>query len=73
MKFDAAIKKQQAQLVNRRGIVFHHYNARLRRYLTTRLKLLKLEWEVMAHHQYNPDLNTIRLSFMSGPTKCVNW
>jgi histone-lysine N-methyltransferase SETMAR len=36
--------------------VFHHDNARPHTSLATRRKLLELDWEVMQHPPYSPDL-----------------
>ncbi|KZC08453.1 Histone-lysine N-methyltransferase SETMAR [Dufourea novaeangliae] len=47
---------QRIKLVNRKGIVFHHDNARPHTSLVTRGKLLELGWEVMSHPPYSPDM-----------------
>lgn len=56
MKLDEAIKEKRPELANRKGIVFHHDNARPHTSLVTRGKLLELNWEVMSHPPYSPDL-----------------
>ena len=56
MILEEAFKKKMPELVNRKGIVFHHDNARPHTYLATRTKLLELGWEVMSHPPYSPDL-----------------
>jgi len=56
MKLDEAIKEKRPELANRRGLVFHHDNARPHTSLATRRKLLELGWEVMQHPPYSPDL-----------------
>ena len=43
-------------MTNRKGIVFHHDNARSHTFLTSHTKLLELGWEVMLHSPYSPDL-----------------
>jgi len=43
-------------LVNRKGIVFHHDNARPHTSLITRQKLLELGWDLLPHPPYSPDL-----------------
>ncbi|KZC14032.1 Histone-lysine N-methyltransferase SETMAR, partial [Dufourea novaeangliae] len=45
-------------LANRKGIVFHHDNARPHTSLVTRGKLLELGWEVMSHPPYSPDMGS---------------
>jgi len=42
IKLDEAIKEKRLELVNRKGIVFHHDNARSHTSLVTRGKLLEL-------------------------------
>ncbi|KAK2580003.1 hypothetical protein KPH14_010768 [Odynerus spinipes] len=56
MKLEDAIKEKRPELANRKGIVFHHDNARPHTSLATRTKLLELGWEVMLHPPYSPDL-----------------
>ena len=55
-KLDVAVKEKQPELVNRKGVIFHHGNATLHTSLATRKKLSRLGWEVMLHSLYNPDL-----------------
>jgi len=50
-----AIEKKRPELINRKGVVFHHDNARPHTSLVTRQKLKELGWEVL-HLSYNPDL-----------------
>ncbi|CAK9802842.1 Histone-lysine N-methyltransferase SETMAR [Anthophora quadrimaculata] len=56
MKLEETIKEKRPELANRKGIVFHHDNARPHTSLATRTKLLELGWEVMSHPPYSPDL-----------------
>ena len=56
MKLEEAFKKERPKLANRKGIVFHYGNARPHTSLATRTKLLELDWEVMSHPPYSPDL-----------------
>ncbi|KMQ83809.1 transposase [Lasius niger] len=51
----AAIHEKRPDLVNRKGVVFHH-TARPHTSLQTRQKLLDLGWDVLPHSQYSPDL-----------------
>jgi len=55
-KLDQAIHKKRPELANRKGVVFHHDNARPHTSLTTRNKLLTLGWNVLPHPAYSPDL-----------------
>ena len=43
-------------MTNRKGVVFHHDNARPHTSLVTRQKLLELGWDVLPHPPYSPDL-----------------
>ena len=56
VKLEEAFKEKRPELANRKGIVFHHDNAMPHTSLATRTKLLELDWEVMSHPPYNPDL-----------------
>ena len=49
-------KKKRPELVNRKGVIFHHDNATPHTSLATRQKLLRIGWEVMLHLPYSPDL-----------------
>ena len=55
-KLNAAFKEKRTELVNRKGVIFHHDNATRHASLATRQKLLRLGWEVMLHLRYSPDL-----------------
>lgn len=52
----AAIAKKRPELTNRRGVVFHHDNARPHIALAVREKLLQFDWDVLPHPAYSPDL-----------------
>ena len=43
-------------MTNRKGVVFHHDNARPHTSLVTRQKLLELGWDVLPHPPYSPNL-----------------
>ena len=55
-KLNAVVKEKLSELVNRKGVIFHHQNATLHTSLSTHQKLLRLGWEVMLHPLYSPDL-----------------
>ena len=48
-RLQEAIKEKRPELINRKGIVFHHNNARPHTSLMTRQKLRELGWEVLMH------------------------
>ena len=52
----AALDEKCTELVNRKYIIFHQDNARLRVSLMTRQKSLQLGWEVLIHPPYSPDI-----------------
>lgn len=52
----SAIEKKRPELINRKGVVFHHDNARPHTSLMTRQKLTELGFEVLMHPPYSPDL-----------------
>ena len=43
-------------MINKKGVVFHHGNARPYISWVTRQKLRELSWEVLMHPPYSPDL-----------------
>ena len=47
---------ERPELINRRGVVFHHDNAQLHTSLMTRQKLRELGWEILMHLPYSPDI-----------------
>ncbi|GFY20929.1 mariner Mos1 transposase [Trichonephila clavipes] len=54
-KLNASIKEKRPALASRKGIVFHHNNARLHTAMVTQQKLNALGWEVLGHPPYLPD------------------
>lgn len=48
-----AIDQKHPELVNRKGVVFYHDNARQNVSLMTRQKLRELGWEVLSHPSYS--------------------
>ncbi|KFM57872.1 Mariner Mos1 transposase, partial [Stegodyphus mimosarum] len=55
-KLNAAIKEKRPALASRKGIVFHHDNARPPTAMVTQQKLNTLGWEVLSHPRYSPDI-----------------
>ncbi|GFX03751.1 histone-lysine N-methyltransferase SETMAR [Trichonephila clavipes] len=51
-----AIDQKWPELANRRGVVFHQDNTRLPTSVETRQKLWELDWEVLMHPPYSPNL-----------------
>ncbi|XP_055542566.1 histone-lysine N-methyltransferase SETMAR-like [Wyeomyia smithii] len=51
-----AIDHKRPELVNRNGVVFHQDNARPHTSFMTRQKLRDLEWDILSHPPYIPDL-----------------
>jgi len=47
-----AIERKWQELINRKGVVFHHDNARPHTSLATRQKLRELSWEVLTYLIY---------------------
>ncbi|GFV11501.1 mariner Mos1 transposase, partial [Trichonephila clavipes] len=55
-KLNAAIKEKRLPITSRKGIVFHHDNARPQTAMVTQQKLNALGWEVLGHPSYSPDI-----------------
>ena len=55
-KLNAVVKEKRPELVNRKGVIPYHDNAIPHTSLATHQKLLRLDWEVMLHLPYSPDL-----------------
>ncbi|GFS94235.1 histone-lysine N-methyltransferase SETMAR [Trichonephila clavipes] len=53
---DRLSKKKNPALASRKGIVFHHDNARPHTAMVTQQKLNALVWEVLGHPPYSPDI-----------------
>jgi len=51
-----AIERKRSELNNRKGVIYHHDNARSHTSLMTRQKLCELGWEVLMHPSYSPDI-----------------
>ena len=55
-KLSDELKEKRPELDNWDGVVFHADNASPHSSLVTRQKLLQLEWDVLSHPPYSPDL-----------------
>ena len=55
-KLNAGFEEKRPELVNRKGVIFHHNNATPHTSLATRQKSLRLGWEMMLHPPYSSDL-----------------
>ncbi|GFV47752.1 mariner Mos1 transposase [Trichonephila clavipes] len=55
-KLKAVIKEKRPALASRKGIVFHHDNARTHTAMLTQQKLNALGWKVLGHPPYTPDI-----------------
>ena len=79
-----AIEKKRPELINRKGVVFHHDNARPHTSLMTRQKLSELGWEVLMYSPYSPDItpsdyhlfrslqNSLRVTKLASREACEN-
>ncbi|CAH2268812.1 jg8987 [Pararge aegeria aegeria] len=60
MRLNQEVERKRPELINKRGVVFHHDNARPNTSLATQQKLRERErefrWEVLMHPPYSPDL-----------------
>ncbi|GFX52779.1 mariner Mos1 transposase [Trichonephila clavipes] len=60
-----AIDQKWPELFNRRDVVFHQDNARSQTSVVTHQKLWELNWEVLMHPTYSPDLAPSDTTFFS--------
>ncbi|KAJ0184087.1 hypothetical protein K1T71_000510 [Dendrolimus kikuchii] len=56
MRLKQKVERKRPELINRRGVVFHHDNARPHTSLVTQQKSREFGWEVLMHPSYSPDL-----------------
>ena len=56
MKLNNAVEEKRPELTNRKGVAFHHDNARQHTSLVTRQKLLERDWDVLPHPPNSPNL-----------------
>ena len=56
MKLDKEIKEKGPELATLKGVIFYQDNARTHTFLVTCKQLLELDWKVMPHPPYSPDL-----------------
>ena len=57
-KLSDAIAQKRSELINCKGVVFHH-DARPHTSLVTRQKLLQHDWDVLPYPPYSPDLTPL--------------
>jgi histone-lysine N-methyltransferase SETMAR len=55
-RVNECIKEKRPHLVNRKGVVFHQDNARPHVSKMTQQKIKELNWEILDHPSYSPDL-----------------
>ncbi|GFY26746.1 histone-lysine N-methyltransferase SETMAR [Trichonephila clavipes] len=55
-KLDVVIKQKRPALASRKGILFHHNNARSHTVMVTQQKLNAIGWEFIGHSPYSPDI-----------------
>ena len=63
---------KKSELTNRKGVVFHHDNARPHTSLVTRQKLLELGWDVLSQSPYSPDLAPSDYFLFLSLQNCLN-
>ncbi|KAJ0181486.1 hypothetical protein K1T71_003571 [Dendrolimus kikuchii] len=56
MRLKQKVERQRPELINRRGVVFHHDNARPHISLAIQQKLREFGWKVLIHPPYSPVL-----------------
>ena len=56
-RLNAAIREKRPVLANRKGVIFHHDNARPHVAQQTLRKLKELKWEILQHPPYSPDIS----------------
>ncbi|GFU03792.1 transposable element Tcb1 transposase [Trichonephila clavipes] len=54
--FEASTDQKWPELANRRDVVFHQDTARPQTSVVTRYKFWELDWKVLMHPPYSPDL-----------------
>ncbi|KAL0859687.1 hypothetical protein ABMA27_010802 [Loxostege sticticalis] len=65
MRLKQEVERKRPELINRRGVVFHHDNARPHTSLATQQKLSEFGWEVLMHPPYSPDLAQVCQNHLS--------
>ncbi|CAH2268872.1 jg21143 [Pararge aegeria aegeria] len=56
MRLKQEVERKRPELSNRRGMVFHHDNARTHTSLAIQQKLKEFSWEVLMYPPYSADL-----------------
>lgn len=70
---NAAIQEKQPILANRKGVIFHHGNARLHVAKRTLWKLEELKWETLHSATIFSRFGSFRFSFVSASIEQFNW
>ncbi|XP_015438307.1 PREDICTED: histone-lysine N-methyltransferase SETMAR-like [Dufourea novaeangliae] len=55
-RLDRALREKEPALINRKGVILHHDNARSHTARITAKKLRQLGWEVLPQPAYSPDI-----------------
>ncbi|GBP50438.1 Histone-lysine N-methyltransferase SETMAR [Eumeta japonica] len=56
LRFKQEVEKENLELINRKGVVFHHDNARPHTCSATQQILEEFAWEVLMHSPYSSDI-----------------
>ncbi|KAL0880861.1 hypothetical protein ABMA27_002044 [Loxostege sticticalis] len=72
MRLKQEVERKRLELINRRGVVFHHDNARPHTSLATQQKIREFGWEVLMHPPYSPDLAPSDFHLLTSRDNCQN-
>ena len=70
-KLKIAIAKKRLELVNRRGVIFHHDKTAY--YIGCKRKTVTIDWDILPHPSYSPKPCSIRLLFVRIIKKLSPW